>query len=91
MSKIIVKSLTDGFRRAGIEFNKTGVTLDTGELTKVQLGAIHSDPSLLVSEVASKPSKPETAAERKAREEAEAAEKKAAADAAANTDQGNGK
>lgn len=65
MPKIIVKSAVDGFRRAGYAFTREGVTLDTKDLTKDQLKALRDEPRLSVSEVS------ETAAEKKAREEAE--------------------
>lgn len=50
MSKIIVKSTTDGFRRAGHAFNREGVVLDTAKLSKAQLEAIQAEPKLVVAE-----------------------------------------
>lgn len=52
MPKIIVKSTTDGFRRAGIAFRRDGIVLDTETLTKEQLAAIKSEPKLVVAEIA---------------------------------------
>ncbi len=78
MSKITVKSKSDrGFRRAGIQFTREGVELDTSKLKKEQLDAIVNESALVVIGDA------ETAAERKAREKAEA---EAAAKAAAEAD-----
>lgn len=68
MSKIIVKSARDSFRRAGLAFTREGTTLDTKDLSKDQLKAIREEPALSVQDVQEK----ETAAEKKAREEAEA-------------------
>lgn len=80
MSKITVQSKpAKGFRRAGIQFTRDGVELDTSKLKKADLEAIANEPNLVVvGEI-------ESAAERKAREKAEtdAAEKaKAEAEAA---------
>lgn len=80
MSKITVKSKSDrGFRRAGIQFTRDGVELDTSKLKAEELDAIVKEPNLVVvGEV-------ETKEARKAREAAEkaAAEEKAKADKAA--------
>lgn len=46
MPKIIVKSTTERFRRAGIEFNRHGVEIDTDDLSEAQLKAIKSEPRL---------------------------------------------
>ena len=75
MTKIIVKSMSDrGFRRAGIQFTRDGVELDTSTLKPEQLKAITNEPALVVVGDVESP------AERKAREKAEA---EAAAKAAA--------
>ena len=91
-NKIIVKARSaNGFRRAGIAFTRDGVEVDPAKLKKGQLDAILNEPNLVV--VGEVVAKPETAAEKKARETAEkkaaqeeadrlAAEQKAAADAA---------
>lgn len=50
MPKIIVKSTTDGFRRAGIAFGRDGVVLDTGSLTQEQIAAIKAEPKLVVAD-----------------------------------------
>lgn len=47
MSKIIVKSAPETFRRAGIAFNREGVVLDTADLSKEQLAAIKAEPNLV--------------------------------------------
>ena len=52
MSKIIVKSVADGFRRAGITFNREGVVLDSKELSAEQLAAIKAEPMLVVADYA---------------------------------------
>lgn len=52
MPKIIVKSTADGFRRAGIAFNRDGVVLDTGSLTPEQIAAIKAEPKLVVADYA---------------------------------------
>jgi hypothetical protein len=57
MSKILVQSKPERFRRAGIEFNRAGVELDTDELKKDQLEAIKSEPMLSVSEAKGKKDK----------------------------------
>lgn len=54
MSKITVKSLVDGFRRAGLGFTRDGVELDTADLSKEQLEAIKAEPMLAVVEHESK-------------------------------------
>ena len=80
-TKITVKTKTgNSFRRAGLQFGREGVEIDTNELTKEQLEAIENEPNLLVVVAAVE----ETAAEAKAREKKEAAE--AAAAAAADKD-----
>ena len=50
MSQIIVKSVVDGFRRAGIAFSREGVVLDTKDLTEAQITAIKAEPMLIVSD-----------------------------------------
>jgi hypothetical protein len=50
MSQIIVKSVTDGFRRAGIAFNREGVVLNVKDLTEAQLEAIKGESMLIVSD-----------------------------------------
>lgn len=50
MTRIIVKSPREGFRRAGIAFSTAGTELDTDSLSKAQLAAIRADPGLLVSD-----------------------------------------
>lgn len=58
MSKIIVKSIIDGFRRGGYAFNREGVILDTSELSKQQLADIKAEPNLVVADyVEPKPEK----------------------------------
>lgn len=48
MAKITVKSRAEKFRRAGIDFTKEGVELDTRELTTEQADAITEEPALIV-------------------------------------------
>lgn len=48
MSLITIKSKPERLRRAGIEFNRTGVELDTDELTLEQVEAINAEPLLVV-------------------------------------------
>lgn len=48
MPKFIVKSMRDNFRRAGIEFSRNGVTIDTDDLSEKQLQAINDEPLLVV-------------------------------------------
>lgn len=48
MSKIIVKSKPESFRRAGIAFNREGVELDIAKLKKEQLEAIKAEPNLVI-------------------------------------------
>lgn len=51
MPKITVKTRRlERFRRAGLEFNRAGVELDTDELSEAQLAAIKAEPNLLVAE-----------------------------------------
>lgn len=50
MSKIIVKSTIDGFRRGGHAFNREGVVLDTADLSKEQFAAIKAEPALVVAD-----------------------------------------
>ena len=55
MSKIIVKSKAErGFRRAGFQFTREGVELDTSKLKKGVLEALQAEPNLVVSEAAEK-------------------------------------
>lgn len=50
MSKITVKAKSDrGFRRAGIQFTRDGVEIDTSKLKKGELEAIESDTNLIVT------------------------------------------
>ena len=46
MPLVTVKSKTERFRRAGIEFSRAGVEIDTDELTREQALAIASEPML---------------------------------------------
>jgi len=48
MSLITVKSKGERFRRAGIEFSRAGVELDTDELTQEQVDAIQAEPNLVI-------------------------------------------
>lgn len=55
MSKIIVKSKSEsGFRRAGFQFTREGVELDTTKLKKGQLEEIEAEPNLVVVPVGEK-------------------------------------
>ncbi|HZF97867.1 MAG TPA: HI1506-related protein [Pseudoxanthomonas sp.] len=55
MSKIIVKSKSErGFRRAGLQFTREGVELDTTKLKKGQLEEIEAEPNLVVVPVGEK-------------------------------------
>ena len=52
MSKIIVKSKSErGFRRAGFQFTREGVELDTSKLKKGVLEDLQAEPNLVVAEV----------------------------------------
>lgn len=52
MSKIIVKSKSErGFRRAGIQFTREGVELDTSKLKKGVLEDLQAEPNLVVAEL----------------------------------------
>lgn len=52
MSKIIVKSKSErGFRRAGYQFTREGVELDTSKLKKGALEELQAEPNLVVAEV----------------------------------------
>ena len=91
MSKqIIVKSTVDGFRRAGIGFNREGVVLTVSELTSEQLDAIKAEPKLIVGDYVDPDAKPDSkkSAAEKAAEKA-AAEKAAAEQASADKLAGN--
>lgn len=66
MSKIIVKSTVDGFRRGGHAFNREGVVLDTAKLGKAQLAAIEAEPKLVVAEYQDAKAKADKAAADKA-------------------------
>jgi len=57
MPKINVQSKPERFRRAGIEFTRAGVEVDTDKITKEQLEAIEAEPNLVVAaeESAAKP------------------------------------
>lgn len=48
--KIIVKSVSEGFRRAGHAFTRDGVVLDTADLTAEQLEAIQAERMLVVAD-----------------------------------------
>lgn len=48
MAKITVKSRAEKFRRAGIDFTREGIELDTSELTAEQAAAIAEEPALIV-------------------------------------------
>ena len=101
MSKqIIVKSTVDGFRRAGIGFNREGVVLTVSELSSEQLDAIKAEPKLIVGDYVDPDAKPDNkqkaadkaadkAAAEKAAAEKAAAEKAAAEQAAADKLAGN--
>ncbi len=52
MSKLIIRSARDSFRRAGISFTREGVVVDEADLTTEQLEAILADPQLGVSPLA---------------------------------------
>ncbi|MGS1014110.1 hypothetical protein ACVCL0_09045 [Rhodanobacter sp. UC4450_H17] len=96
MSVITVKSKTESFRRAGIEFSRAGVEVDSNDLTPAQALAIFSEPLLIFLEDGKKLPRPNAeqiedlraavardAAEKQApADAAKAAEKQAAADAA---------
>jgi len=45
---ILVKSKTERFRRAGIEFTREGIELDPADLTEAQAEAINGEPNLVV-------------------------------------------
>lgn len=47
--KALIKSRPVSFRRAGIEFNRTGREIDLGALTKDQVAAIYAEPNLDVT------------------------------------------
>jgi uncharacterized protein YbaP (TraB family) len=49
MSKVLIKSLRDGYRRAGLAFNKSGTIVETDDLTEEQIEAIQNDPNLKAS------------------------------------------
>lgn len=55
--RVLIKSTTPRFRRAGIEFNAKGVELDLDTLTEAQVDAIYKEPRLTVAllEVPSQP------------------------------------
>lgn len=81
MSKINVKAKTDrGFRRAGLQFGREGVDIDTKDLTKEQLEAIQNEPNLVVTNVEPEETpKQRQARERKEADDAAAADKDALA------------
>jgi hypothetical protein len=58
MSKILVRSAREGFRRAGIAFTRAGITLDTRKLVDGQLAAIQAEPLLSVTELPDEEKKP---------------------------------
>lgn len=47
--KALIKSRPVSFRRAGIEFNRTGREIDLGALSKDQVAAIYAEPNLEVT------------------------------------------
>lgn len=76
MPSIIVKTRRlERFRRAGLEFTRAGVELDTGDLSQEQLAAIEAEPNLRVELAEGEPADPE----KKAAPGAAAARKRAAA------------
>ena len=93
MSLITVKSKGERFRRAGIEFSRAGVELDTDELTQEQVLAIASEPQLVTLVDGKEVPRPDaaqladmrTAFEQLAAEKA--ADKQAAADVAKAADE----
>lgn len=52
MSIITIKSKPERLRRAGIEFTRAGVELDTAELTQEQVDAISAEPLLVIADAA---------------------------------------
>jgi len=48
MPKFKVQSKPERFRRAGIEFTREGVELDSEKLTKEQIEAINAEPNLTI-------------------------------------------
>jgi len=88
---LFVKSkLPNGFRRAGLAFDRNGVDVDPRELTEAQLDAILNEPNLIVvgaeaesADGRAKREFAEKAAAEKAAAEKAAAEKAATAKVAA--------
>lgn len=81
MSKIHVKTIrnVERRRRAGMEFGREGIEIDTAKLRKEHLAAIKADPLLEVTNVDDDDAAKKAAAEAAEKEAAE----KAAAEAAA--------
>lgn len=48
MSLITVKSKSERFRRAGLDFTRAGVEFDTDDLTQDQVDAIQAEPNLVI-------------------------------------------
>lgn len=48
MAKVKIQSKPERFRRAGIEFTREGVEIDTAKLTKNQIELINNEPMLTV-------------------------------------------
>ena len=46
--KILICSLHDSFRRAGLEFTRAGVVVDADQLTQEQIDAIKAEPLLSI-------------------------------------------
>jgi hypothetical protein len=46
MPKVLIKSGPERFRRAGFEFTRAGVVVDTEDLSKEQIEAIADEPNL---------------------------------------------
>jgi hypothetical protein len=44
--KVLIKSADTRFRRAGIEFTRDGVEVDTDDLTEEQIQSINDEPRL---------------------------------------------
>lgn len=65
MSKIIIRSAALRFRRAGIEFTRDGVTVDTGDLSEDQLAAIEAEPQLSVRPADDDPDQADSKADKK--------------------------
>lgn len=63
MAVIIVKTRRlERFRRAGLEFSRVGVELDTDALSEDQLAAIEGEPNLVVEVLEAAPAEPKAKA-----------------------------